>query len=233
MTTGTVTRLQQPTIYSTENASARRPAAVTVGVQLPPNRAMSTADRSKRAFERLYERASRRLLIHLARRLHDVEAATELWAECWAAAFAGWPRCRATTPAEEEAWLFGIARRQLAAYYRTGAIRRRALERLRWEAPVLVDADEQEELERMAELEALRPVLAQALRGLAQKRRRAVELRIVAGLPYEQVAARLGCSEQAARARVSRGLRSLATRLDEAAPIALTKEVSDDRRART
>jgi DNA-directed RNA polymerase specialized sigma24 family protein len=120
-----------------------------------------------------------------------------------------------------------------AAYYRTGAIRRRALERLRWEAPVLVDADEQEELERMAELEALRPVLAQALGSLPQKRRRAVELRIVAGLPYEQVAARLGCSEQAARASVSRGLRSLAKRIDQAQPNALTQEVSDERRSRT
>src|ERR1700684_1988550 len=145
---------------------------------------MSTPDRSKRAFERLYERASRRLLIHLVRRLHDLEAATELWAECWAAAFAGWSRCRAATAAQEEAWLFGIARRQLAAYYRTGAIRRRALERLRWHPPVLADADAQEELERVAELGAIRPVVAQALRRLPPKCRRAVELRIVAGLPY-------------------------------------------------
>jgi hypothetical protein len=79
--------------------------------------------------------------------------------------------------------LFEIARRRLAAYYRTGVIRRRALERLRWESPVVVDADEQEEPERMAELEALTPVLAQALGELPQKRRRAVELRIGAGLP--------------------------------------------------
>jgi RNA polymerase sigma factor (sigma-70 family) len=194
---------------------------------------MSTPDRSKRAFEGLYERASRRLLIHLVRRLHDVEAATELWAECWAAAFAGWPRCRATSPAEEEAWLFGIARRQLGTYYRTGAIRRRALERLCWEAPVLINSDEQEQLERMAELEELRPVLAQALGNLPHKRRRAVELRIVAGLPYEQVAARLGCSEQAARASVSRGLRSLAKQIDQAQPITLTKEISDERRSQS
>lgn len=194
---------------------------------------MSTPDRSKCAFERLYERASRRLLIHLVRRLHDVETATELWAECWAAAFAGWSRCRATAPVEEEAWLFGIARRQLAAYYRTGAIRRRALERLRWEAPVLVNAGEQEELERMAELAALRPVLARALATLPAKRRRAVKLRIMAGLPYQQVAARLGCSEPAARASVSRGLRSLAKRIDQAETNALTKEVSDERRSRT
>jgi PII-like signaling protein len=114
-----------------------------------------------------------------------------------------------------------------------GAIRRRALERLRREAPVVVDADEREELERMAELEALRPVLAQALRELPQKRRRAVELRIGAGLPYEQVAAPLGCSEQAAGASVSRGLRGLAKRIDEAQPDALNKEVSDERPSRT
>lgn len=185
---------------------------------------MSKANRSKRAFEQLYERAGRRLLLHLVRRLHDTEAATELWAECWAAAFASWPRCRAASPAEEEAWVFGIARRQLVAYYRTGAIRRRALERLRWEVPVLGGADEQEQLERAAELKALRPLLVEALGRLPQKRRRAVELRIVAGQPYEQVAAELGCSEQAARASVSRGLRQLAELLDHA-PIELTEEV--------
>jgi RNA polymerase sigma factor (sigma-70 family) len=189
-------------------------------------RAMSRADRSKRAFEQLYERAGRRLLLHLVRRLQDTEAATELWAECWAAAFASWPRCRAASLAEEEAWLFGIARRQLVTYYRTGAIRRRAIERLQWEVPLPLGADEQEALERAAELEALRPLLAEALGRLPQKRRRAVELRIVAGLPYEQVAAQLGCSEQAARASVSRGLRRMAEVLDLAQPIELIEEVA-------
>jgi RNA polymerase sigma factor (sigma-70 family) len=184
---------------------------------------VSSADRSKQAFEALYERAGRRLLVHLVRRLQDTEAATELWAECWAAAFAGWPRCRAATPAEEEAWLFGIARRQLITYYRTGAIRRRALDRLRWEVPALTSADELEELERSAELAALKPVLAEALGRLPRKRRRAVELRIVAGQPYAQIAAELGCSEQAARASVSRGLRRLAEFLDHARPIEITQ----------
>jgi DNA-directed RNA polymerase specialized sigma24 family protein len=36
-----------------------------------------------------------------------------------------------------------------------------------------------------------------------------VELRTLRGVSYEEVAARLGCSEQAARAHVSRGLRQL------------------------
>lgn len=184
---------------------------------------MSRADRSKPAFEALYERTGRRLLVYLVRRMQDAEAATELWAECWAAAFAGWPRCRAVTLAEEEAWLFGIARRQLIGYYRTGAIRRRALERLRWHVPALTDADELEELERSAELEALKPALVEALCSLPHKRRRAVELRIVAGQPYAQIAAELGCSEQAARASVSRGLRRLAELLDHTRPLELAK----------
>jgi RNA polymerase sigma factor (sigma-70 family) len=182
---------------------------------------MSRADHSKRAFEDLYERAGRRLLMHLVRRMHDVEAGTELWAECWAAAFESWPRCRAATPAAEEGWLFGVARRQLAAYYRSGAVRRRALERLSWEVPLIAGAAEQEELERLAELETLRPVLAEALGKLPQQQRRAVELRILAGLPYEQVAARLACSEQAARASVSRGLRRLSELIDRTQPLQL------------
>jgi hypothetical protein len=37
-------------------------------------------DRSKQASEELYDRISRRLLVHLVRRMHDVDAATELWA---------------------------------------------------------------------------------------------------------------------------------------------------------
>jgi RNA polymerase sigma factor (sigma-70 family) len=94
--------------------------------------------------------------------------------------------------------------------------------------PTLGGADELEELERAAELEALRPALADALGTLPHKRRRAVELRIVSGLPYEQVAAQLGCTEQAARASVSRGLRRLAELLDRAQPIELTTRRSPD-----
>jgi RNA polymerase sigma factor (sigma-70 family) len=170
-------------------------------------------DRSREGFEALYDRVARRLLVYLARRMHDVDAATELWAECWAVAFEGWPRCRAATAGEAEAWAFGIARHQLAGYYRSGAIRRRALERLRWTVPRL-DSGEHEELERVAELDALRARLGEALADLSEKRRTAVQLRVVAGLPYRDVAARMGCSEQTARAHVSRGLRRLAAALD-------------------
>jgi RNA polymerase sigma-70 factor (ECF subfamily) len=44
---------------------------------------------------------------------------------------------------------------------------------------------------------------------LSDEQREALQLRVVEETPYEEVARRLGVSEQAARARVSRGLRTL------------------------
>jgi DNA-directed RNA polymerase specialized sigma24 family protein len=133
-------------------------------------------DRNKQAFEALYDRTAQCLLISLTRRTQDPEVAGELWAECWAAAFAGWPACRASGPDGEEAWLFGIARRRLADYWRTGSIERRALERLRWSIPSGSPAED-EELARIAELDALRGLLTDALAALPEGRRRAVALR--------------------------------------------------------
>ncbi|MHB1567832.1 MAG: RNA polymerase sigma factor [Solirubrobacteraceae bacterium] len=165
-------------------------------------------DRSKHAFEELYDRVGRRLLVHLVRRMHDVDAATELWAECWAAAFAGWSRCKARSDSELEAWIFGIARNQLGSYYRSGAIASRALDQLMWTVPGVLESD-RAGIERDAELAALRAVLRESLDRLPVMRRQAVELRVLGSLNYEAIAVRLGCSEQAARAHVSRGLRQL------------------------
>ena len=186
--------------------------------------ALSAAGRSKEAFEALYARLGERLLLYLARRVQDVDTATELWAECWASAYEGWCRCRAVEPGEQDAWVFGIARHQLAGYYRSGAIERRACERLGWSVPA-VDADEHEEIERRAELASLRSLLVAALAELPERRRQAVQFRVVAGLPYPIVAERLGCSEQAARAQVSRGLRSLAKALDQRDPLRTASEI--------
>ena len=160
------------------------------------------------SFEALYDRVAQRLLLYLARRVRDPDAAADLWAECWAVGFESWPRCRAAGPAEAEAWMFGVARHQLAAYCRTGAIKRRALEKLGWAAPPL-GADDREWIDRAVDLETLSPALDEALAELPQKRRQAVQLRVVEDLPYDAIAKRLGCSEQTARAHVSRGLRRL------------------------
>jgi len=170
-------------------------------------------DQSKEAFIALHERMGKRLLAYLVRRMHDTDAAAELWAECWAVAFENWRRCRAASDAEAEAWVFGIARNQLGTYYRTGSIELRAVERLQLIIPT-VDGALDDELERVVDREALRGAFAQTLDKLPLMRRRAVRLRIVDGLAYGEVAIRLGCSEQAARAHVSRGLKQLADALD-------------------
>jgi RNA polymerase sigma-70 factor (ECF subfamily) len=168
-------------------------------------------------FDALYDRAAERLLVFLARRVVDAEVALDLWAETLAQAFAGRRRFRGASAAEEEAWLFGIARRQLALYIRRGRAERRALERLGLERPVLDDAD-LERLEELAGLGELRTALAREIDRLSQGQRDAVRLRVVEELPYPEVAARLQVTEQTARARVSRALRRLGQTAMEAAP---------------
>ena len=55
----------------------------------------------------------------------------------------------------------------------------------------------------------LGPELARALDALPAATREAVLLRVVEQLDYAEIAARLGCTGQAARLKVSRGLRAL------------------------
>lgn len=168
-------------------------------------------------FQALYDRMAERLLVFLARRVLDAELALDLWAESLAQAFAGRGRFRGASAAEEEAWLYGIARRQLAQYMRRGHAERRALRRLGLERPELDDAD-LERLEELAGLAELRASVAAGLDGLPDAQRDALRLRVVEEMSYPEVAARLRVSEQAARARVSRALRSLGEIAMEVAP---------------
>ena len=57
------------------------------------------------------------------------------------------------------------------------------------------------------------PSLRRAVRALPAEQRRALELRVVQQLDYEEVAGALGCSQNAARLRVSRALRALGVKL--------------------
>jgi RNA polymerase sigma factor (sigma-70 family) len=163
----------------------------------------------------LYARHREELLVFLARRTADPQIALDLWAETFAQAVAGGHRYRGTTEAEAAGWLYTIARRQLALYYRRGRIEQRALARLQLErepaSPELLA-----EVSRRAGLGELRAELADALAQLSPGMRAAVQLRIVDELPYPDLAHRLGITEQAARARVSRGLSKLADLLDAA-----------------
>lgn len=164
----------------------------------------------------LYECQREPLLVYFVRRTVDTEVALDLWAETFAQAAAGARRHRGASQEEAAAWLFGIARRQLALYYRRGYAERRALDRLGLERPRVDEAVEAEIAER-AGLDAVRREIAQALATLSKEVRETLVLRVVEDLSYPQVAAQLAISEPAARARVSRGLRALGELLDSTA----------------
>lgn len=164
-------------------------------------------------FSRLYRAAAQDLVVFFARRTYDAEAAADLMAETFAKAYLGRRRFRGSTEEEARAWLFGIARRRFAMYVRRGKAERRALRRLGLERPQLV-VGEYARIEELAGLDTMRGTLAEQLSKLAPAQRTALELRVVRELPYPDVAERLGISEQAARARVSRALRALGSALD-------------------
>jgi RNA polymerase sigma-70 factor (ECF subfamily) len=162
-----------------------------------------------------YERDARRLLTWLARRTYDAQLAMDLVGETYARAFESRRRFRGD-PSDADAlaaWTWGIARHVLHDALRRGGSERRALRRLGVEPPVLGEA-ELARVEDLAELGTLRAAVSAALDELSAEQREAVRLRVVAELDYPAIAGRLGISEQAARARVSRGLRALGAALD-------------------
>lgn len=164
-------------------------------------------------FDHLYRERAQAVLVFLVRRVLDPEIALDLMAETFAQAFLSRARFRGRTDQEASAWLFGIARHQLSHYLRKGRAERQAIESLKLEVPKLSEA-EYERVEELADLVSLRAILAAGLSQISNDHRVALELRIVRELPYPDVAERLGISEPAARARVSRGLKALATALD-------------------
>ncbi|HET6505760.1 MAG TPA: RNA polymerase sigma factor [Baekduia sp.] len=165
------------------------------------------------AFAALYDREARTVLVFIARRTLDPEVALDLTAETFAQAFRGRRRFRGTTAMEERAYLFTIAKRQIARYLQRGTVERRALEALGAELPVAHE-DDLREIEEAAGLDGLRSALGDELARLSAEQRAALQLRVVEERPYEEVASVLGVSEQTARARVSRGLRALAAALE-------------------
>ncbi len=100
-------------------------------------------------------------------------------------------------------WLTGIATNKAAEAARRGAVEARLCHRLGIDRSVIANAVELDRGE--TELLAVLPA----------DQRRAVEARILADKPYGQIAREEAVSEQAARKRVSRALRTLRSRLEE------------------
>jgi RNA polymerase sigma-70 factor (ECF subfamily) len=154
-------------------------------------------------FDRYYGEVSQFFWLRTA----DVEVAADLTAETFAAALEGLERfdsARGTAAG----WLFGIADKQLHQWLRRGRVDRRSRDRLHLD-PIRFDEGGYERVEALRDIGRLMKPLAAALAALPETVRRAVELRVLDQMEYAAVAQRLGCSEGAARVRVSRGLKQL------------------------
>jgi RNA polymerase sigma-70 factor (ECF subfamily) len=159
------------------------------------------------AFRELYDRYAHRVYGFHVRRTRDADAAHDLTAETFAQAWLSRRRFRDRAGGSAGPWLFGIARNLMAQSVRRSRLELAASERLglleRLDAPRATAEPHEVWLEGLDD----------ALAELTDGEREAVDLRVVGGLSYDDVAADLDISPGAARVRVARGLDRLRQRL--------------------
>jgi RNA polymerase sigma factor (sigma-70 family) len=157
-----------------------------------------------RAFGELYGRHAAALHEWFAGRV--AWAAADLTAETFARAWLSRRRFRDDRDGSALPWLLGIGRNVLRESARQDRVETAA--RARLGLPVALGEDEFADVdERLSP----RPSLRAALEELPPHERRALELRVVDELPYDDVARSLRIRPAAARLRVSRALRRLAS----------------------
>jgi RNA polymerase sigma factor (sigma-70 family) len=179
----------------------------TVWDDAPDEGLLSTARAEPAAFGAFYRRHEDRVLGYFLARVGDPEVAADLTAETFAAALASAHRFR---PRKEpaSAWLFGIARNNLAMSRRRGRVEARARRRLGMAPLVLTD----EAVERITALDHTALALVDELPGDQQD---ALRARVIDERDYAEIAKDLRCSEAVVRKRVSRGLGALRARLED------------------
>jgi RNA polymerase sigma factor (sigma-70 family) len=164
------------------------------------------------AFGVFYDRFETAVLAFAYRATRRPEIAADIAAETFAAAL----ESAGTFNPElgsARAWLFGIARHQLADAWNRGEVEDRARRRLRLEPLVLNDAT----LERIEHLGSGDETTSavRLLGELPEDQRKAIQGRVIEERGYDEIAANLACSQSVVRQRVSRGLRSLRSRLEQ------------------
>jgi RNA polymerase sigma-70 factor (ECF subfamily) len=165
--------------------------------------ARSDPDRLGEFFTREYPPVLR----YLARTAYCPEIAADLAAETFAVVVRDIHRF---DPARGSAgaWVRGIARNQLRTWMRRGVVDARARQRLRIVTPSFVD-DEASLVHAGVDEAPARAAVRGALQSLSDADQRVIRLRVVDRLPYDEVAAELGCTSGAARVRSSRALARL------------------------
>jgi RNA polymerase sigma factor (sigma-70 family) len=171
---------------------------------------LAAAQSDAHAFRELYDRYAEAIHgFHLGRtRLR--EAALDLTAETFAQAWVSRKRFRDLADGSAAPWLFAIARHVLVT-----SVRKRRLEQsAREQLGILIAVDRAETPAEPGELWL--EGLDEAFASLAPAVQKAIRLRVLDDMSYEDVAERTGTSPGAARVRVHRGLAALRDRLLQA-----------------
>jgi RNA polymerase sigma-70 factor (ECF subfamily) len=154
-----------------------------------------------------YDRYEDPLLVFFRRASGRADLAADLTAEVFAAALSSVGQFRPEL-GSARAWLFGIARHELAQTWRRQRVEAEARTRMGMGPMMLSDED----LERIDELVSDGTSLT-LLQELPGDQRSAVVGRVLDERDYAELAVELECSEMVVRQRVSRGLRALRSRL--------------------
>jgi RNA polymerase sigma-70 factor (ECF subfamily) len=188
-----------------DNADVMRPRR-RFAAGLPGLLARSRA--SPDAFGDFYEQMGRPLFRFFATRTDDPQRAVDLTAETFAQAFAHRREFRGASDEQAAAWLWKIAHNELKQHWRSKSTELATVERLRLEHPALSE-EELLEGERSIAAEELREQIQHALEGLPDDQREVIRLRFIDELSYDEIAQKLGVSNDLVRTRTSRGLRTL------------------------
>jgi RNA polymerase sigma-70 factor (ECF subfamily) len=150
------------------------------------------------------------VLRFFASHTRDSQAAFDLMAETFSKAFEKRRDFRGTSDEQAAAWLWSIARHELARFRRSRSVELSALQRLGLERPAPSD-EELRQVERLIATEDIRRHLRVALDTLSPDQQEVIRLRFIDQLSDREIAERLAVSHDVVRARASRALRALGT----------------------
>jgi RNA polymerase sigma factor (sigma-70 family) len=157
-------------------------------------------------FATFYDHLAPNVLRYFARHTQDGQTALDLMAETFANAFDKRVDFKGVHDDQAAGWLWSIARHELAKYKRSRSVELTALARLGLERPAPGD-QELREVEQMLVLEGMvREHIPAALERLSPDQKEVIRLRFYDGLSNDQIAARLGVSNDVVRSRLSRAL---------------------------
>ncbi len=175
------------------------------------SRAISDSD----AFAALYAKTVDEILQFFRRRVFDIELSADLTAETYAQLLRNVRKFDASRGSARQ-YLYGVAKHQYLLWQRKGVVSNRHRHALGMAQVASWEHTEERTIDRL-DAARLRRRLSQAMALLTTPERDAITLRVIDVRPYREIALTLGCSEVAARVRVSRGLSKLASILDHEA----------------